>query len=405
MLGALGDPHLSLRALHIAGTNGKGSVAATLEALLRAKGLRVGKYTSPHLVDFRERILVDGEPIPGERVVEFIDRAMPDIERTAATFFEATTVLALEHLARERVDVAVIETGLGGRLDATNVVRPVVAAVTNIAIDHTEYLGDTREAIAAEKAGIYKHGVPAIVGESDPAIAGTLVRLAHAAGAAPVREVARALAITDVEVGPRGTAFTARWQERAAPGDDVQPYRLTTPLIGAHQAANAAVALVALDAAGPELAVSLDEASRALAAVRLAGRFQRIDGWIFDVAHNPDGVRVLVDALRAVAPPRPVVALLCVLGDKDWRAMIERLAPHIDRLVVTQAPTAPASRAWDPAAAGTVAEAHGIATEVIVDFDAALVHARAHGGTTLVTGSFHTVGDALARLQPSPVAG
>ena len=392
--------------MHIAGTNGKGSVAATLEALLRAKGLRVGKYTSPHLVDFRERILVDGEPIPGRAVVEFVERALPAIERTSATFFEATTVLALEHLARERVDVAVIETGLGGRLDATNVVRPLAAAVTNIAIDHTEYLGDTREAIAMEKAGIYKRGVPAIVGEPDPHISGELVRLALAAGASPVREVARELEVTGIEVGPHGTTFTARWRRRErAAGDDTEGCRLTTPLIGAHQAANAAVALVTLDAAGPELAVSLEEAAHALATVRLAGRFQRMDGWIFDVAHNPDGVRVLVEALTVVAPPRPVVALLCVLADKDWRAMIERLVPHIDRLVITQAPTVPASRAWNPADAGAFAASRGVATEVVVDFDAALLRARSNGGTTVVTGSFHTVGDALARLQPSPVAG
>ena len=397
----LDDPHLQLRSIHIAGTNGKGSVAATLEALLRAQGRRVGKYTSPHLVDFRERILVDGQPIPGDAVVEFIDRTMPAIESIGATFFEATTVLALEWLAREGVDVAVIETGLGGRLDSTNVLHPMVAAVTNIGIDHTEYLGDTRESIAAEKAGIFKPGVPAVVGESDPPIAEELVRLAGRAGARPVREVGRELAISDVVVGPDGTSFTAQWRERA----QEPPQRLTTPLLGAHQAANAAVALVTLDAAGPELAMSLAEASRALGSVRLAGRFQRTDGWIFDVAHNPDGVRVLVEALVAVAPPKPIVALLCVLGDKDWQGMVTSLAPHIDRLVITQAPTAPASRAWDPAAAGAFAASLGVSTDVVTDFDAALGRARAHGGTTLVTGSFHTVGDALARLQPSPVAG
>ena len=399
---------MPLRTLHIAGTNGKGSVAATLEALLRAQGLRVGKYTSPHLVDFRERILVDGEPIPGEAVVEFIDRAMPAIQETGATFFEATTVLALEWLARSDVDVAVIETGLGGRLDSTNVVHPMAAAVTNIGIDHTEYLGDTRESIAAEKAGIYKPGVPAVVGEADPAIAAELVRLARSRGAHPVREVARELSIADIVVGPGGTSFTAQWRAhagRSVDGADATPQRLTTPLLGAHQAANAAVALVTLDAAGPGLAMSLSDASRALGTVRLAGRFQRTKDWIFDVAHNPDGVRVLADALVAVSPPKPVVALLCVLGDKDWQAMISSLAPHIDRLVITQAPTAPASRAWDPAAAGAFASSIGMPTEVVTDFDSALVRARAHGGTTLVTGSFHTVGDALARLQPSPVAG
>lgn len=366
----------------------------------------MGKYTSPHLVDFRERILVNGEPIPGDAVVEFIDRAMPEIERTGATFFEATTVMALEHLARAGVEVAVIETGLGGRLDATNVVHPLVAGVTTIAIDHTEYLGDTLESIAAEKAGIFKTGVPAVIGEPSPTIAAELARRARAAGAAPVRMVAEELTIEDVVVGAAGTSFTATWSTRSAGTDaEAGPHRLTTPLIGAHQAANAAMALAMLDAARPSVAVSMEVVQRALADVRLAGRFQRLNDWIFDVAHNPAGIRVLVETLAAVAPPRPLAALVCVLSDKHWRAMIELLAPHVERLIITQAPTAPASRAWDPQAAGAFASRHGEAVEVVADFDDALQRVREVSSTALVTGSFHTVGDALARLQASPVAG
>ena len=398
LLAALGDPHRSLRALHIAGTNGKGSVAATLEALLRARGLRVGKYTSPHLVDFRERILVNGEPMPGEAVVAFIERALPDIERIGATFFEATTVMALEHLARAGVDVAVIETGLGGRLDATNVVHPLVAGITTIGFDHMEYLGDTLEQIAVEKAGICKPGVPAVIGEPSPPMAAELERLARVAGAEPVLVVGRDLTLRDIVVGGEGTTFTVAH-------DDGVARELHTPLIGLHQAFNAATALLMLEAAGPALAVSFDDAAKALEGVRLAGRFQRVDGWIFDVAHNPDGMRVVVQTLATVRPSRPLVALLCVLGDKDWRAMIELLGPRVDRLVLTQAPTAPASRAWDPDAAGAFARTAGFVAEVIGDFDEAMRRARVLGATVLVTGSFHTVGDALARLQRSPVAG
>src|SRR4051812_46163132 len=176
LLRELGDPHRSFPSLHIAGTNGKGSSVATAEALLRAKGLAVGAYTSPHLVDFRERIVVDGQRISAEEVIEFVERWTPTVESLGATFFEATTALAFAHFARRGVDIAVIETGLGGRLDSTNVIDPIAAGVTTIDYDHTEYLGDTLEQIAGEKAGIYKQGRPAIVGEPDESLRQVLAR-------------------------------------------------------------------------------------------------------------------------------------------------------------------------------------------------------------------------------------
>jgi len=186
LLALLGDPHRGLTCFHVGGTNGKGSVCATLEAVLRARGLKVAKYTSPHLVDFRERFLVNGVPLEEGDVVEFIDRWTPEIERLGVTFFEATTAMAFELFARAGVDVAVIEVGLGGRLDASNVVHPLAAGVTSIGLDHTEYLGDTVEEIAFEKAGIFKRGVPAIIGERDARIAGLLEGHARTARAAPV---------------------------------------------------------------------------------------------------------------------------------------------------------------------------------------------------------------------------
>ena len=165
LLAEMGDPHLAIPTLHIAGTNGKGSAVATAEALLAGKGLRVARYTSPHLVDFRERIVVGRVAIPEAEVVEFIDRWTPTIERIEASFFEATTAMAFLHFATEHADVALVETGLGGRLDATNVVRPRAAGVTSIGFDHMEYLGTTLQAIAREKAGIFKRDAPAVIGE------------------------------------------------------------------------------------------------------------------------------------------------------------------------------------------------------------------------------------------------
>ncbi|MFM8781910.1 MAG: bifunctional folylpolyglutamate synthase/dihydrofolate synthase, partial [Gemmatimonadota bacterium] len=186
----LGDPHQRLPIIHIAGTNGKGSVCASLETVLRRQGFRVGTYTSPHLVDFRERFRIDGAPIDEAPIFDFLERWTPRVETLGVTFFEATTAMGFQLFADAQVDIAVIETGLGGRLDATNVVRPLVAGVTSIGFDHMEWLGETLPQIAREKAGIFKAGVPAIVGELDLAVRRVLAEEAARRGAAPVRIVA-----------------------------------------------------------------------------------------------------------------------------------------------------------------------------------------------------------------------
>ena len=397
LLGELGDPHRSYPVLHIAGTNGKGSAVATAEALLRAKGLRVARYTSPHLVDFRERIVVDGAPIPEREVVEFIERLTPTVERLGASFFEATTALAFVHFANARADVALIETGLGGRLDSTNVVEPVAAGVTSIGFDHMEYLGPTLLDIAGEKAGIFKRGAAAVIGEPDASIRQFLAAAAHRSGASSTRVIAEEMQISEVDVSATGTRFRL-----AAFGED---QLVETPLVGKHQAANFAFTLGLLDAAGDPFRVTVAEAARSVHAVRLPGRFQRVGRWIFDVAHNPDGARTLAASLRAVAHEPPVCALLCVLADKDWRAMIDELATVVDRFILTSAPTAPSSRAWSLAEVFAFASREGLEATVIDDFDAALVAASAGEGTVVVTGSFHTVGDAMERLQVSPFTG
>lgn len=397
VLRALGDPHLALRTFHVAGTNGKGSVVATLTALLRARGLRVGSYTSPHLVDFRERILVDGAPVSEAALVEFVQRWTPEVERLGASFFEATTAFAFQALAAARVDVAIIEVGLGGRLDSTNVITPIVAGVTSIGLDHQEFLGETKEEIAGEKAGIFKPGVPAAIGELDPAIRALLARHARERGASAVRVMPDECRVERIDVDHTGTSFSLT----NARGETA---RLHTPLAGRHQAHNAALALTMLDAAGDDWRVPLAEAAGSLPGVRLPGRFQEHGKFIFDVAHNADGMAVLGLTLEAVAPPTPVVALLNVLTDKDWRSMMTTLAPRVDRFVLTLAPTSPDSRAWDPAAAHAFAMERGWAATLQPDFDRALALADGLGATVLVTGSFHTVGDAMLRLRVSPLA-
>ncbi len=393
-LDVLGRPHDRLRVLHVAGTNGKGSVCATLDAMLRAQGLRVGKYTSPHLVDFRERFLINGTAIDPAWVVEFLERWTPTVEALGVTFFEATTAMAFAHFAEQRVDVAVIETGLGGRLDSTNVVRPLVAAVTAIGIDHVEQLGDTREKIAAEKAGIFKRGTTAVIGEPDEGIAALLAEHARQNGAQRIVDTWRASLPRDVVVTAEGTSFTL--------DADGSTWRVTTPLAGQHQASNAAVALLTLREAG-DLWPGWPQALASLANVRLPGRFHQVGRWIFDVAHNADGAGVLVRTLQHVQPARPVTALLCVLADKDWHEIIATLAQGVDRLILTNAPTAPASRAWDLSAALAHARALGLDAKAQPDFEIALAEVQRGPGTSLVTGSFHTVGDAMARLHVSPL--
>jgi dihydrofolate synthase/folylpolyglutamate synthase len=393
----LGNPHERLRSLHVAGTNGKGSVCATLEAVLRAKGLRIGKYTSPHLVDFRERFLVDGRRVDEEYIVDFIERWTPTVERIGATFFEATTAMAFDLFATANVDAAVIETGLGGRLDSTNVIRPLVAGVTSIGIDHVEYLGETREQIAAEKAGIFKRGVPAVIGDRDLAIRELLARLAREHGASAVLDVDSHADPQTVRVTTDGTAFTVSvGSERG---------EVRTGLTGAHQASNTSLALLMLNAAGGPMSTSLEVARDALPSVRLPGRFQRVDQFIFDVAHNPDGAAVLAATVSAVRPPSPIAVVLCVLADKDWRGVMTTLAKVVDLFVLTNAPTAPSSRAWDLADAARFAADHGWSVEAEGDFDTAIRRATEQARTVLVTGSFHTVGDAMARLDVDPVAG
>lgn len=392
-LHSLGDPHRRLRTLHVAGTNGKGSVCATLEAVLRAKGLRTAVYTSPHLVDFRERFLIDGVPVAPERIVEFVDKWTPEVERLGATFFEATTAMAFEFFAEANVDIAVIETGLGGRLDATNVVSPLVAGVATIGIDHVEYLGATLEEIAFEKAGIFKRGVPAVVGDPDPAIRELLASHARTHGAAPIRVIYDEGGPTDVRIGAAGTTFSLGKRS------------FTTPLLGAHQAANSAVAIAMLESLPAGLAPSESELQAGMPLVRLPGRFQRVGKYLFDVAHNPAGAAVLASTLTAIAPPKPIVAVLSVLSDKDWRGIMEALAPAVERFILTNAPTAPPSRTWIIPEPLNYARERGWNAEVIRDFDRALVRGASEGATVLITGSFHTVGDAMARLEVSPTGG
>ena len=353
----------------MAGTNGKGSTCAFLTAALRARGDRVGLYTSPHLVDVRERVLVNGQPMSETAFAEWTALLEPHIERTEASFFEAMTAIGFADLASRDVDIAVIEVGLGGRLDSTNVIRPLVSVVTKIALEHTEYLGHELESIAAEKAGIAKPGVPFVTGEQDPEVRQVLIEEAERRGAAPI-----------IRVTPQ-----------------TPPAGMVLGLRGPHQWSNAWVALAALNALPPPFGPFGPWMPPSFESAYVPGRFDVRGRWIFDVAHNPDGMGVLVAALRDFRPPRPLHALVGIRNDKDWRAMLDALAPVVDRLLLTVAPSVPGHQRWqvsDFVDAGLAAA--GIRFEP--DFDRALAEIQEGARTMLVTGSFHTVGDAMARL-------
>lgn len=393
LLDAVGAPETRFRAFHLAGTNGKGSAAATAAAVLRAAGRKVGLYTSPHLRDVRERIRLDGAPLPDPVLESAARRLRPTAERVEATYFEALTAVAFLAFEEAGAEDAVIEVGMGGRLDATNVLRPSACAITTVALDHLESLGRTVAAIAAEKAGILKPGVPAALGRMGRAARGVCEARAGAVGA-PLVRLGRDARVGGVRLGPEGTAFRYRGTGGAA-------WALRTPLLGRHQAENAGVALLMLEAAG---ALPEERTVReALAGLRWPGRFQRLDRadgtWILDVAHNPAGVRALAATLEAASPPEPIVLLLGVLADKPWGRMRRALPRGARGAVLTVPPSAPEGRRWDPAAA---AAAMGAGAEAMPDFGRAMARARelAGSGTVVVAGSFAVVGDALARLFP-----
>jgi dihydrofolate synthase / folylpolyglutamate synthase len=397
LLSAVGDPHRAYRVIHVGGTNGKGSVAAHLDSVLRCDGRSVALYSSPHLCSFRERVRIEGRPITEDALIAAARRLWPAIQREQPSFFEATTVIAFLAMAEAGVDTAVVEVGLGGRLDSTNVVEPDAVVLTNVSLDHVQLLGPTVEHVAREKAGIIK-SAPVVTGETaGPAL--DLFRAAAAAAGARLNVLDPAN-VSDVRTELDGTRFTLRgtaWGELA----------LVTPLLGSHQAVNAALAVLALDELGagrPSRAAVVEGLRRTSWPGRL--QLERIDGvrWLFDVAHNVAGVEALVAAVRALPLERPLVAVVGVLGDKDWGNMLTPLCAAAERVILTAPPTAPPDRRWDPEQVLREVRCPGAAT--LDDFGAALGRAQqlaqASGGSVLVTGSFHTVGDALAAFGRCP---
>lgn len=328
LLDALGRPHRRLRCIHVAGTNGKGSTCAFLDVLIRAAGLRVGRYTSPHLQDVTERIQIDGRPIPEAAFAETMDR----VRRATSglphppTFFEALTAAAFDWFAREQVDAAVIEVGLGGRFDATNVIeRPAISVITGIGLEHTRYLGTSLQAIALEKAGILRADNPAAVGPCPPEAAAVIEARAHAIGTS----VAMADRAFHLEPLPDFWAPAVRIH---VDGHTWLSPRL--PLPGLHQAINAGLAVAAVYLAQKNLGLNrkIEELIPALAGTRWPGRLEKVldnPPVYLDAAHNPQGISVIRPALENT------VALFAIASDKDAAAMAALLEEGPAEVIVT----------------------------------------------------------------------
>ncbi len=380
----LGAPERRFRALHVAGTNGKGSTVAMLDAALRQAGYRVGLYTSPHLVDFTERIRIDGRMIAAEEVVARVRalRSLLDTAGIALTFFELVTVLAFDAFARHGVEVAVLEVGLGGRLDATNVVTPIVTAITGIAHDHEGYLGETLTAIATEKAGIMKADVPVVIGPVSEDVRACLLAEAARVGARPL-VYGRDFEIEDAADGEFHVRTGARRREC-----------VRVRLSGRFQRANAAVALATLDEAAGHCPVSEDAVRAGLATVSWPGRLDRVHEAplvMLDAAHNPAGAATLRQEMDRVRGARKVHLVFGVMRDKNWRAMWDALRGMVGAVVVTEPPLPRAL----PADALAAAVAGDVPVRVLRsprEAIASVVDTAARDDVVLVTGSLFLVG-------------
>ena len=319
LLKFFGNPHEKFLTIHVAGTNGKGSTCAYIERILRYSGYKVGIYTSPHLFNFNERIRVDGLPISDKEIVSFLDNSFKEINKIGSTFFEVTTVMAFDYFNKNNVDIAVIETGLGGRLDATNVISPVISVITSISMDHTEILGDSIELIAKEKSGIIKEKTPLFVYQQDTEILDVFKKKAIFHNA----EIKISNAPKNISVTSKGTQFTFKSQD------------YTIPLFGSHQACNAALAIDVVNHFDPK--IKDDMIYNSLKTVFWPGRLQKIRQKIFyDVSHNKEGMKKTLQTLKELYPDEDIHGLLCLKKDKDLKSLESVILKNFTTLFISE---------------------------------------------------------------------
>lgn len=398
LLARLGNPHHRLRCIHIAGTNGKGSTAATLSSVLKQHGLRVGLYTSPHLVRFTERFRLDEKEAPAERVLEVFERVrqvVDDLE--PPTFFEMVTAMAFQYFAEEKVDWAVIEVGMGGRLDATNVIRPQVSVITNVALEHEEYLGTTLAAITREKAGIIKHRVPVVTSARQPLVQ-AILKATCLQEEAPLYRLGKDFRVKRNADGSfRYTGLQRRFSS------------LTLNLAGWHQFHNTALALATLEVLEKEGAFTLNAETlrEGLLEVFWPARLevlQKEPVVILDGAHNPNGAECLRAALKRAYPDRRLHLVLGIMADKNIRGILNRLLPGAETAIFTQPQYA---RAADPETLRRFARPYLQRHYVIPDPAAAIRQAKSFAAAEdviCIAGSLYFAGEVKELLETAPEA-
>jgi len=397
ILEAIGQPHQEVQAIHIGGTNGKGSTAAMMASILQKEGYRVGLYTSPHLIHFTERIKVNGKEIEQEEVAKLAGWMRERIEAAGIaplfTFFDFTTAMALLYFKQKRVDLAILEVGLGGRLDSTNVVNPLLSIITNIAKDHEEYLGKSVLKIAREKAGIIKQGRPLITAASQPPVLRLFSKICQEKGSSCFR-VGKELQYEYVPAAERN--FNYKGLQRKLWG-------IPLNLRGFHQIINATTALGAMEVL-EELGypVSTDAMVEGLKEVDWPGRLEMVYAAprvLLDGAHNPAGALVLKEALEKEFQYRRLHLLIGIMKDKDIESILHLLAPLADHLLFTQPHD---DRAASPVLLRKILGPNGKKAEVIEDLKEAIERGLAITGEEdllCITGSLYTVGEARAYFQ------
>jgi dihydrofolate synthase/folylpolyglutamate synthase len=398
LLRLMGDPQKSLRFIHIAGTNGKGSVAAMLHAVLSRAGYKTGLYTSPHLVSFCERFQINGQPIAESDMMRLVEQLKPLLERVAAhpefrapTFFEAVTAVALRYFYEQKTDVVVWETGLGGRLDATNVVTPLASVITNIAFDHTQYLGETLPQIAIEKCGIIKPGIPVVTASVAEEVL-RVIRATTTAQGCPLTIVGQEVHATRLSEDEQGQRV-----ELTGTRQDYGP--VTIPLLGAHQTINCATAIAALEASG--LPVTPLQVSEGLSQTTWPGRFQIVNHHptvVLDGAHNAAAAERLAATLRERCTGQKLTLILGVLRDKNYDQMCQILAPLAERILCVPVNS---ERTCDPDQLARWCMATNPRLRITIARNLAEAYAQARSENAeaiVITGSLFLVGEALDRL-------
>ena len=402
-----GNPQEKIKTIHVGGTNGKGSTAAVLSAILQEAGYKVGLYTSPHLIDFTERIRIHNIPIPKERVAGLVRNVRECVgdRDIMPTFFELTTALALSYFAEEDVDIAVIEVGMGGRLDATNIINPLVSVITHVGYDHMEHLGASLEQIAMEKCGIIKRGVPVITSESKGPILSIIEESAGEADAVPY-VYGREFYAEPVKMAPYYSEFCYH-------GLQWGRLLLKTPLAGRHQIFNMGAALCAAELlTGMGFDITERQAAEGVRNVSWPGRLEMVSDRpqvFLDGAHNHDGAvalrRFIEDVLMAQRAHGKIVLIFGVLKDKDAGAMIGELIPCSTEVIITSPDT---ERGLPVEALREIVEKQGVKPHVTRTISGALSLAHdiaSSSDTIIVTGSLYVVGEARALISARLVSG